>query len=141
MIDASAGDNRNVARGVVSIMIAMHLVGIEGGNGIGRAEHGASERVMWIHRLGEQVIDVILGRILATGNFLEHDLTLRDYVLVGKSRIDEHVRENLETKFEALVNETRVKARELAGSEGVELGTQCIKRRGDVEPRCVSLCP
>ena len=85
------------------------------------------------HRIGEHVVDVVIGRVLAAGDFLENDLALGENVLVREGRVDEHVGENLEAEGETLVKQARVEAGVLARGEGVEFSTQRIERSRDVE--------
>lgn len=141
VVDVSAGDDGKIAGRIVGVMITQHLVGIEARNGVRRAKYGTAERVMREHRIREHVVDIVIGRVLAAGDFLENDLALGENVLVREGRVDEHVGENLEAEGETLVKQARVEAGVLARGEGVEFSTQRIERGRDVERHCASSCP
>ena len=70
-----------------------------------RADHRPAERMRAEDRLGEEVVDEILRRVLDHRDLLEHDLALR--VELGERRREDHVGHHVEGSSRDAVVGTR----------------------------------
>ena len=81
-------------------------------------------------RLGQEVVDEILRRVLHHRDLLEHDLPLG--VEVRERRREDHVRHHVERPLEMTVGDARVDDRGLARRRGVELAAHLVEDLGDL---------
>ena len=106
---------------------------------LGAADHRPAERVLREHRLGEQVVDEVLRRVLDHRDLLEHDLALG--VEVGERRREDHVRHHVERVLEVPVGHARVDDRVLARGGRVQLAAHLVEDLRDllrvVRPRAL----
>ena len=82
------------------------------------------------HRLGEQVVDEILGRVLDHRDLLEHDLALG--VEVGERRREDHVRHHVQCVLQVPVRHARVDDRVLARGGRVQLAAHPVEDLRDL---------
>ena len=97
----------------------------------GRApDHRAPERMAPEDRLGGDVVDEVVGRVLNHRDLLEHDFALG--VDVHEGRPEDHVRHYVERALESHVRDARVDDRRLARGGGVQLAAELVEDLGDL---------
>ncbi len=83
-------------------------------------------------RAREQVVDQIVGRVVAHPDLFEDDPPLGLHVVDAKSRIPQHVGEDLERGLELHVGDAHVEHRLFVGRERVHLAADRFDRLRDL---------
>ena len=89
-----------------------------------------AQRVAAEDRLGQEVVDEILRRVLDHRDLLEHDLPLR--VEIRERRCEDHVCHHVEGSLEMTVRDACVDDRGLARRRGVQLAAHLVEDLGDL---------
>ena len=103
---------------------------VDGGDHLGRADHGPAERVVAEDGLGEQVVDELARRVLDHRDLLEHDLALG--LELGEDRLEDHLGHHVERDLELLVGHARVDDRVLAARGRVQLAAERVEGLRDL---------
>ena len=103
------------------------------------AEHAAAQRVLAEDRLGEHVVDPVLGLVLVHRDLLEHHLALGVDVRVGRRQ--QHLGQQVEDLLGVLVEEARVEVRRLLAGGRVDRGAEAVEALGDLDRRVARRCP
>ena len=82
------------------------------------------------HRLGGDVVDEVVRRVLDHRDLLEHDLALG--VDVDERRTEDHVRHDVDCALEAIVGDPRVDDGRLARGRRVQLAAELVEDLGDL---------
>ena len=114
------------------------MVGGDVGNGdradhLSRAEHAAPERVVTEDRIREHVVDAVGGLVLVHRDLLDHHLALG--VDVGEGRLQEHLGEQVQSRFGVFVEEARVEVGRLLARRRVRGGAEAVEVLGDLDRR------
>ena len=89
-------------------------------------------------RLGDQVVDQLLRRVLVHRDLLEHDLALG--VELVEERREDHLAHHVQRGLELVVGDAREDERVLARGRGVQLAPEAVEDLGDLE-RVSGSCP
>jgi hypothetical protein len=76
MIDVARGGDDHVAAAVPAPRVGEDVLRRERADGLLRAQHRASDRVIGEERRCEQVVDLVVRGVLRAGDLLEDDLAL-----------------------------------------------------------------
>ena len=96
------------------------------------AEHLAAERVLGKDRAREQVVDEVVGRVVAHPDLFEDDPPLRLDVVDAERRVPQHVGEDVERGLELHVGNAHVEHRLLVRGERVHLAADRLDRLRDL---------
>ena len=110
MTEVPGGRDDEAARHVVPAVEPVDLVARRGLDRVGGAEDGPAERMVRPERLGEEVVDDLLGRVLVHVDLLEDHLPLRVEVGGSEPRVLEHVGEVVDGQLQVAVEDPRVVA-------------------------------
>ena len=130
MLDVPGGGDHDVAGDVHRAVERGDRAARDGRDDLRRPDHRPPERVRAEDRLGDEVVDEILRRVLVHRDLLEHDLALR--VEVGEGRREDHVRHHVDRGLQVLVGDARVDDRVLAGGGRVQLAAERVEDLGDL---------
>ena len=84
-------------------------------------------------RLGEDVVDPILGLVLVHRDLLEDHLALGVDLARRQRRVGEHLGEEVERRLRVRVQEPRVEVRRLLAGRGVGLRAHPVEELGDLD--------
>jgi hypothetical protein len=99
----------------------------------GIAQHPASQGVGAVDRLGEHVVDSILGLVLVHRDLLQHHVALGVDLVSGQRRAGEHLGEEPECLLRVLVEEAGVQVRGLLAGRRVRGGAHAIEQLRDLD--------
>ena len=65
-------------------------------------------------------MDQVVGRVHYVTDFLEHDATLERHLILGESRVDDHVTEDVESEILMMLEHLNVDANLFLRRKGVD---------------------
>ncbi len=130
-----------VLRTVVAVHIVVHGLGVDGLQGLGRAEDGAAERRALVALFKQLVDRHVLRGVLVHVDLLEHDPALEFDVLLREAGVHEHVRKDGDAGLQALVQHLHIVAGALLVGKGVGLAAEGVDGDRDVAARSAFPCP
>ena len=91
------------------------------------------------HRLGGEVVDEVVRRVLDHRDLLEDDLALG--VDVHERGLEDHVGHHVERLLEPVVGDARVDDGRVARGRGVQLAAELVEQLRDLLRRRSARCP
>ena len=128
--DVPGRREHDLLRLVRAAVVAGERAPRDGRDDVGAADHRPSERVRAEDRLGRDVVDEVVRRVLHHRDLLEHDLALR--VDVDERRPEDHVRHHVERALEPIVRDARVDDGRLARRRRVQLAAELVEDLRDL---------
>ena len=135
MLEVAGGGDDDVARRVAGVVVGGDLGHRDRADHLGAAEHAAPERMVAEDRLGEDVVDAVLGLVLVHRDLLEHDLALGVDLVGGSVGREQHLGQQVERLLGVLVEEARVQVGRLLAGRGVGRGAHAVEELGDLDRR------
>ena len=130
MLDVPGRRDDDVPGRVGRAVVAGERAAADGGDDLGGADHGPSERVVAEDGFREEVVHELLRGVLVHRDLLEHDLAL--LVDLGEGGREDHVGHHLERRLDVVVGDARVDDGVLARGRRVQLGAHRVERLGDL---------
>ena len=106
-----------------------------------RAEDVAADRLVGEGRLGEEVVDAVLGRIERGADLLQDDVLLALQLVRVEHRVPQDVGEDVEGERHVVLEDAGVVGRRLDAGRGVDLAADRLDLLGDVGAPSGSACP
>ena len=129
------GGNHQVVPPVALLEELQNLCALECVDGVPRPEDGHAQGVPLPEMLLEDVVDVLVGRVLHHADLLEDDGFLLVDVIEVEQRVDEDVGQQVDGQREVVVGHLDVERRQLLAGEGVHHAPDGIDVGGDVKGR------
>ena len=117
-------------------MCARKIVRRNAHDRVGKADRRLAEIRAAPHRLQEEIVNQLVGRVLVHLDLFEHDLLLFGQLLRIEERMQKHIREHVERQRHVPVDDLCVVAGRLFIGEGVEIAADAVHRLGDLRARC-----
>ena len=102
----------------------------DGRDDLGASDHRTAERMRAEDRLGRDVVDEVVRRVLDHRDLLEHDLALR--VHVDERGPEDHVCHDVQSALEPIVRDACVDDGRLARRRRVQLSAELVEDLGDL---------
>ena len=129
-----AGRGDDHVRGVVVLRVVLDdRLARHRGDRLGRPEHRTAERVVGEDRLREQVVEQLVGRVVAHVDLFEDHLALGVHLLGVDGRRPDDVGEDVERELEPVVGDPHVERGVLVARERVHLAADRLDGLGDLE--------
>ena len=133
---AGRGQHHSV-RGVVPAHVPAHRALVQLGDRLGRAEHRSAQRVARPERLGEDIVDRLVRRVLVPLDLLDHHVLLEGQIVRVQARVEHHVREHVHRHARVLRQRLGVEAGALLVRKGVQRAAPGLDLLGDLLSRAL----
>ena len=120
MIHVPGGGDHAVAAKVAAPVHRLEVRGGEGPHALGRAEDRVAVGMRGAERLGVQLEDEVVGRVVHAVDLLEHHVALEGEVLVAEQRPADQVGEDVDGQRQVGVEDVGLVAGVVAAGVGVE---------------------
>jgi hypothetical protein len=132
VLEVAGRRDHHVARVVVLGVEAGDRVAVHRGDGFGAPHDLAADRVRGEHRRREDVVDEVVGRVVAHADLFEDDLALGFDVVGAQCGRPHDVGEDVEREREPQVGDPHVIGGELLRGEGVHVAAHRLHFLGDL---------
>ena len=135
VVDVAGGGDDDVVGRVAGVVVGGDVGDRDRADHLGSPEHAPAERVVAEDRLGEHVVDAVLGLVLVHRDLLEHDLALGVDLVGRQRRGEQHLGHQVERLLGVLVEEAGVQVRRLLAGRRVGRGAHAVEELGDLDRR------
>ena len=131
--------NRNdrIGRTVIVVHIVVHRLGVDRLQGFRRAKDRTAQRRACIAFLKQLINGDVFRGVLVHIDLLQYDTALQLDILLCKTGMHKHIRQNGDAGFETLVQHLHIIAGAFLIGKGVGLSAQCVDSDSDVLGRAL----